>query len=590
MKFPALTLLLLVSNATAQIVPTPPITASGIGKVTSKHETGDSLTISYSIGSQITSMTQSGSSIEPFRKVFRQLQVGCEYNFPQAFSSAPDTSKVYERAILLDLEKQPSFRATVEAKQSTDTRVSLHLNCADGQQLDFRYEGIQDHEKATRLIAALTIGETYEFPDCLLPHTVASQPAKAIKPPPAAEIEALRQYLGEWRGSINGDISPFITMSCALTADGRGIWREIVFDDSSPEPPLIDIAIVTYDPVKKTYSAKDVRQSSKPAITSTFDATTHTFTSKLPSPDPKLTRLNTATFDDPNTIQWKTVTLDRKGTKVATISGSYQRFIAQPPPPPATTLNLASLLPENSIFNLRTFPPFRAKVLSCEITEAAINITLACNTHHRIEIQHPYGSDWTKATDTARRLTVDSIYEFPDVLADDYSPPAADYEPRGSTEEMRALSAFIGDWEMQIQRSAEATPKGKIIVRYTWKTDGTGIWRETHTPEYEVTSNGVKQTQPAQVQAALINYDPTTRHYRETFLSPANKAVHTDIEWDAKTLTLSWSSKLDPVFGPKSSGTRRFLSLERIEWKSKAEQADGTLIQENSGYYQRVKE
>ncbi len=165
MKFTALTLLLLVSNATAQIVPTPPITASGIGKVTSKHETGDSLTISYSIGSQITSMTQSGSFNEAFRKVFRQLQVGCEYNFPQAFSSAPDTSKVYERAILLDLEKQPSFRATVEAKQSTDTRVSLHLNCADGQQLDFRYEGNQDHEKATRLIAALTVGETYEFPD-----------------------------------------------------------------------------------------------------------------------------------------------------------------------------------------------------------------------------------------------------------------------------------------------------------------------------------------------------------------------------------------------------------------------------------------
>lgn len=618
MKHHALTLLLTVSAA-AQTLPLGVPQKPYVGTVTAKIETGDSLKITVSDGEATHTLMQSGSLSPLARKAFRQLQVGRKYSFPERFDLPTDETKSFKLARLLDLEKQPPFRALVDDLRTEDDHVSLFLRCGDGRKLHFRHEGGKGRDQARQLVATLQTGMSYEFPACL-------QPA----PPAPATIQrdaALSQYIGEWRGTMEGDASCFITMNCTWKADGQGLWREIMFDNSSADPPLHDVAIVTADPATGRYLAYDPQDRGKPAMGSTYEAATRTFTTRLPSTEPGVTRVNTATFTNDDTIDWKTTTQDASGAVLSTTRGSYKRLGLAGTPlsitpfthatgQPGASADLQKLFQNlqrsttqevvpHELLDLRKLPPFRAKVTQCQVSDTAIEILLEIPDRSIVTVRHTGKDDWQKAASLARRLEAGRTYEFPEVLADDYSPPPA--SPPSPA--MQALAPFIGEWTMHLKEPPKGRPASQTSLRYFWKADGTGLWREaTYQSLDSQPADRILQVTP-RMQATLITYDAARQRYIETNsaqihrtvetlngvriqrASFSNKALNSTHHgtWDATTQTYTWEGTSDqPEPGTRQSGTRRFASPDRIEWQAKAVKTDGTLLHESTGHYQRI--
>jgi hypothetical protein len=293
-----------------------------------------------------------------------------------------------------------------------------------------------------------------------------------------------------------GDAGCFISLNCVWKANGQGFWREILFDNSSADPPLIDVAIVTADPTTGRYLATPPRDRDQPPTESTYDAATRTFTTRLPSPDPGVTRVNTATFTNDDTIDWKTTSQDASGAVLSTTRGSYQRLGPTDTPLSITPLITTSGQPGASadlqklfknlqrsttqevvpheLLDLRKLPPFRAKVTQCQVSDTAIEILLEIPDRSIVTVRHTSKDDWQKAVSLARRLEAGRTYEFPEVLADDDTPrPAIPPSPA-----MQALAPFIGEWTMHLKDPPKGRPASQTTLRYFWKDDGTGLWRE----------------------------------------------------------------------------------------------------------------
>jgi|UniRef100_UPI003783CAE4 hypothetical protein len=610
MKCPALALLLTIPAA-AQTLPFGVPQTPYEGTVTAKTETSDSLKITVSSGGAVHTLMQSGSLSALARKAFRQLQVGCVYSFPQRFNLPTDESKSFKLARLLDLEKQPPFRALVDDLRIEENRVSLFLLCADGRRLHFRQEGGKGRDQARQLVAALQPGTSYEFPACLKPAPSTSETTQ--------RDPVLSQYIGEWRGTLEGDTGCFISLNCVWKADGQGFWREILFDNSSADPPLIDVAIVTADPATGRYLATPPRDRDQPATESTYDAATRTFTTRLPSPDPGVTRLNTATFTNDDRIDWKTTALDASGVVLSTTRGSYQRMVASHPRATPITSNPGSVQmvtttqnsspagmgtqsmsitttntitpslhkKERTLLELRDLSPFRGKITALDIGADSLSITIECGDDRQYLIHHQRDEQWEQHLSIAKRFKLEETFEFPDIVAADYTALAGEVKP---SDAMRALAPFIGEWRVFWDSGPMKGAASKSIVRCFWKNDGNGLWREFVMPESTEERNGQKLTLPARTTTSLTTYDAAKGHYIERASSPTALPTHFTATWDASGQV--WSQKAEsshPKPGTQINGIRRLVSPDRIDYNLKQTQADGTLIDEAVGHYERIK-
>ncbi len=568
---PAFLLLSIAAPAQA-----PSQTATVMGK----SESGNGFSIFIADGRSTSSMSRSGILTPGLRKAFRQLEVGRAYPFPDAFNLPADDSADFKQAPLLELEKRLPFRALVDHVQVMAQRVVLRLCCADGQKLEFEHVGAQDHAKAVALVSTLELEETYEFPAIL----------KKEKPVlPADASSPLAQYVGEWRGTLDGDPGFYITMTCAWKADGQGLWREIMFDDSTDAPPVHDVAIVTSHGGGSALLARDPRQKDKPATQSSYDAASRTFTTPLPSPEPGVVRINTATFTTPDSITWKTVSQNADGTVLSTTSGTYQRL---------TRMN-GTTRPSNiteELLRLPELPPFRATVIQRQISATDIKIDLKIRGSIPVTVGHSGQDGWDKALKMAKRLEVGRTYEFPDILADDYIVPPVGIMPQPASDAMRALQPFIGTWEETFEDGK------KNIIRYFWKEDGTGLWREER--------REVEGEQNTASAAVLITYDAARQSYMQApqldfkpvdAVTADGVAASSELasspvprdemaRWDAATQTYIWQHVMDvPKTNTQYSGSRRFVSPDRMESQAKAMAEDGTVLQEVLGHYDRVK-
>lgn len=548
--------------------------------VTGKSESANGFSVSMADGRSTSSMSRAGNLTPAFKKAFRQLEVGRSYTFPDAFNQPADDAAEFDQAPLLGLEQRLPFRALVDDVQVMAQRVVLRLCCADGQKIEFVHVGLQDHTKAAAMVAPLQLEETYEFPAVL----------KKEKPvPPADASSPLAQYLGEWRGTLDGDPGFYITMTCAWTADGQGLWREIMFDDTTDAPPVHDVAIVTSHGGGSALLARDPRQKDKPATQSSYDAASRTFTTPLPSPEPGIVRINTATFTSADSITWKTVSQNADGTVLSTTSGTYQRLTRT-----STTTPVANITEE--LLRLPELPSFRATIVSRQISGTDIKIDLKIRGETPVTVGHSGQDGWEKALKMATRLEPGRTYEFPDILADDYLVPPIGIMPQPASDAMRALQPFIGTWE-------ETRDGKKVTERYFWKDDGSGLWREarmegggstvTDTVASLVTHDSGRQSYVEAPQLAFNRSDSVTPDgvlpgYELGTVTPSPRDQMA--KWDAASQTYTWQYLLDtPKPNTRYSSSRRFVSADRMEWQMKAVAEQGTVLLDLSGHYERAK-
>ncbi len=313
-RFLTLLLAILATSASAQ-VRTPEPQSIGRAIVMKKSEDDKGLTVILDAGR--STLNRSGEVTPAARKAFRQLQVGRAYLFPEAFNTPANDSATFTAMPLPGLENRAPFRALVDAVDTGDDRISLRLCCADGSKIEYVQIGAQGMDQLKNMIAMLQPEETYEFPAAVQ----GKQPAA-----PPAGAEPLDQYVGEWRGALDSDPMFFITMRCAWRTDGQGLWREIMYDDSTEAEPVHDIAVLTADTARGEFLATDLRDSNKLPAASTYDSATKTFTTRLPSFEPGVLRTNTATFTDPNTITWETKSRSDTGAVLSTTTGTYKRL------------------------------------------------------------------------------------------------------------------------------------------------------------------------------------------------------------------------------------------------------------------------
>lgn len=596
---------LLLAVATAAPAQTPPN-----GTLISKSESGNGQTISVADGKSISSMSHSGNLVPGFKKAFRLLQVGRSYVFPDAFTVAADDSAEFENANLLSLEQRLPFRALVDQVQVMDQRIVLRLCCADGKKVEFVHTGTADHDKAAAMVSGLQPEETYEFPAILQ----GKRPT-----PPADGGGPLAQYIGEWRGTLEGDPSFYITMSCAWMADGQGMWREIMYDDGTDAPPVYDVAVVTTKGGGSLLLAQDPHHKDKPAVESAYEASSRTFTTRLSSPDPAIIRINSATFSSDNTIAWKTESQNSEGTVLATTSGSYQKLVRMSQITDSLSHASVKTSPgqifadiQNTRFNpssstkeilgLPNLPPFRATVLKRQISPSAIHIELKINDVVTITVSHTTQTNWDKAKTMVEHLEENHTYEFPDALAEGFLALPPGTTPQPASDAMRALAPFVGTWEGEF-----GTEKKKGVIRYFWKDDGTGLWRESGSTPAD---DKAKQGEDLHPRPCLITYDETRQCYVESpplVISRSESIINgtrtvaygigapTSLPrsqmalWNAATQTYTWQYTRDqPQPNTQYSGTRRLVSPDRIEWKSQMTAEDGSALQEHSGHYDRV--
>jgi len=527
---------------------------------------------------------------------------------------------------LFDVASHHPFRAVVLDQRLGGDHYSIVLQAADTGL--HHLSGPYGTERIRRIARRLKRGESFEFPAVLDDALLTDSEREAKSEPKTPETRVLGRYIGEWRGTLEADRKARIRMNCHWKADGSGIWREVTADrDGSPDPPTIDIALVAYDAGQKLYFAANPAPGSPPPLQSTWNESNRTFTTSLPIQEKDRIRVNTATFIADDRIDWITTTRDAGGKTLSATRGSYIRISRTVPPrklpPPGTAPTITgpalrgttafssesiNKSPESAnrpfswffppgnppvvdtdFLLLRDEPPFRGRITEITVDVQGITVLVDGGDHRQYAVRHPRNEDWEKALALTDRLRKGATYEFPDVLADDYKPLPAGFEPRPATEAMRSLEPFLGEWEMELTSKPEynAKPAGKTTVRYFWKADGTGLWRESHSPEVEIELPGRKQKIPPRDTCDLVTHDPSTQHYVETATPQFGKIK---ASWDTKTRTYSWNATSDrPEPNSRYSGTRRFVSSDRIEWQNKSTKADGTLIRENSGYYQRIK-
>lgn len=596
-----------------------------------------------------SSYEYSSSNPTPEQQFVAQLKAHQRYAFPQClidFLGLDETARLV-RALpktasffpttpsvpsgLMDLGREHPFRATVLDPGLGERSCAMVLQGADSRL--YLASGPYTSDAAKKIAEQLKRGETYEFPAALEDVLLSADKRAAKARPQSPEIAVLGRYIGSWSGTLESDDTAKVRMNCHWLADGTGIWREMSFDhEGSEETPTLDIARIRYDAGAKAYISADPAANGAGALSSTWDEATRTFTTALPTPVSGQTRINTATFTTEAKIDWQTVTQDASGKVISTKRGSYVRTAKKVPPVklPAVgakailavqpssgnrsyvaqssttgSLATATVAPQKvmappaqmppviytDLFKMREVPPFRGKVSHIEFNANSFTATVERVDQRQVSIHHTRDEDWEHAMRLAKRLNPGTTYEFPAVLAEVYQSPAEGSVALPSTDAMRALSAFIGEWSMHWTIGPGRDRNDKITVHYFWSDDGTGLWREVHLPEGMRTGTGgaAQGKSKPYVEASLTTYDAATQKYAETYSSSIKGDERQEVEWDAKTQTYSLVRNAVPsAAGVHYSGMRRIISPERIEFHSKTTKADGSVLSESGGYYKRI--
>lgn len=539
-----------------------------------------------------TTSTQNSSQESPESRFVAKLQAGKSYRMPHSVREILGAQGVTELARRLrgkplsELRGLRPFCATVLDQGIGESTYSIVMQESGGRV--WHLKGLMEDKDTRQIAAFLQGGRRFEFPaaldDALLTPEKRAERAK----PSNTATAVLWRYLGEWRGTLESNPKAKVDMICHARPDGSGIWREITFHSGEDElTPLPDISIVEFDRSAGTYLAGGMAENSPPPLVSSWDEKTRTFTTVLPADDRGLKRVNTATFTRDDRIDWKTTTMSQKGQALASSGGHYERIHGpgsepkQPPEPTRITDGAINIplpplpeFPKIDFSELGTSPPFRARVISPQVTPDSISVTFAVANGHQMKMNYSgKGVGKSPMAKILAKLKEDTSYEFPHCLHHPDEKPA----DGPTTPAMKELAPFVGEWRVRVrdnQGTLQDTPSRK---RYFWSADGKFLWRE--------------YIHPNSTLLEYIRHDTDSGQY--VF---AGELFETDVKknharWDAATRTYT----TEYLIGTGSPGVvraesvRTFKSDDLIEWRSKQMNADGTVVNESSGTYERIK-
>lgn len=545
------------------------------------------------------------SSVETLEARFvSHLQAGRSYRYPQVVlellgkGPAFDIVRSMAGKPLESLSSEKPFRAVVLDQGFSETHYTIILQEADGSLRHL--QGAFETDRIRKQAKLLSRGRSFEFPavleDALLTEEQRAQRAK----PENEATAALYRYLGEWRGGIEGNPNAKIDMACHARPDGSGIWREITFTDGTEElPPLPDIQIVEYDGSAQAYLAGSLAEGSPPPLRSTWDEASRTFTSILPVDDDGLKRVNTATFTREDRIDWKTSTQSQNG-EVKTISAGHYDRVRVPDdgesdvlPPTNYEIQGAAGFFSNSFAlkpsELSTCEPFRAEIKSISLQDDSIEIQFRhANGTSDTQRERRSGIGKSDLAKALAQLKEGQVYEFPFCIQHPGQPEVG----KPTTPAMKALEPFIGKWCRKIRdEHGKLYDSMNMALRCFWSADGTALWFESHTPGGQGTDmTGKVVSLPAQTSLVRISHDPDTGEYTESVGRHGSLQKRVRATWDKEKRAYSWKGVVSQSHGIEGEGVRTFITADKIEWQSRHRRSDGTLANEFSGYYERIKD
>lgn len=584
-------------------------------EVSELRTTATSFSVRLTRENQVSSTYARSSNVQNLESEFvAGLKAGQRYRFPQCVIDILGLEKTLAVVRtrpgipLSQFTSEIPFRAVVLDQGIGENTYSIILQETGGRL--HHLQGVLNEPNMHPMAISLSRGRTYEFPAMIEDALLSREERLAKSKPKTPHTAVLQLYLGVWRGHLDDNPAAQIEMTCHPRADGDGIWREIKLDMGSHDvPPAPAISIVEYDRMEKSYRVYTLPPGDAPPLSSSWDESTKTFTAVLPNDDQGHRRINTVTFTRDDRIDWKTITQNGKGGTTSAISGHYERLRTieedetEPLPPSSYTASItlpftmrtvpALPSPEppywTTLAGLSSSPPFRARLTSLVVTDNTLSLQLlhtngAYNT--RTEIRPGIGeSDLGKALS---RLNKGEVYEFPHCL----DHPDQKEADQPDSPEMKALEPFIGTWSGKVRNnSGKPGPIAPAAtVRYFWSADGKALWREHASASGNTKGvNGPSVTRPGRTTLTRISYDPATREYVETNENPAAYPASVRAAWDAEKRSYTWKGGMGRSPETNGSGTRTFNSPDLIEWQSREFKTDGTLLQESSGTYERIK-
>jgi len=561
-----------------------------------------------------STIMQSSSAETLETRFVSRLQAGRSYRYPQMVIEllGVDTIVQLVRGMsgkpLESLRAEKPFRGVVLDQGFSETHYSIIIQEAGGSLRHL--QGSFESESTRKVAELLSRGRSFEFP-AVLEDALLTKEQRVERAKPENEATAvLNRYLGEWRGVIEGNPKAKITMLCHARPDGSGIWREITFSDGSEEVlPLPDINIVEYDKAAQVYLAGSLAEGSLPPLRSTWDEKTSTFTSILPADDHDIKRVNTATFTREDRIDWKTTTQTDNGEVQITSSGHYDRVRqlddgeGDPWPPSAYSVFTPGGSSSNFAPPMQGFPPatpiklselstcvpFRAQVISISLQDDEIQLGLRYhngNSHTLTEKQPGIGR--SENGQALAHLKQGEVYEFPFCIQHPGQPEAG----KPTTPEMKALESLIGQWSMRKHdASGKLGEPVKQTIRYFWSADGASLWRDFFPPQQgTLKANAPTVPHFKMMPIHHLTYDSATRDYVEISQGGLLGNAPSRGTWDAAKQSYTWKGSLGSGPNMKADGVRTFVTPDRIEWKSRQLKDDGTVINESSGTYERIKD
>jgi hypothetical protein len=546
-------------------------------------------------------MTGSDETMES--RFVAKLQAGKSYRMPHCvidFLGAESAAALARRLPgrqLGELRSLRPFLATVLDQGLGQSTYSIVLRDAGGRL--WHLKGLIEDKETRQVCSCLQSGKRFEFPAVLDDALLAPEKRLERAKPKNTSTAVLWRYLGEWRGTLDADPKAKVEMICHARPDGSGIWREITFHDGVSElPPLPDIAVMEFDRSEGAYLAGSMAQTNARPLVSTWNEKSRTFTTVLPVDDRGLKRVNKATFTREDRIDWKTTTLSQKNEELASSGGHYDRVRGPgdaekeaPPPTPVSDMQHSpaghtaaaasaplpflpalSELPTVNFSNLGKCPPFRAKIVSLEVSADELVLKLGRLSGADLTIRSmDKGIGSSPMAKALSQLKKDTFYDFPHCIHHPGEAPAGG----PATPAMKALEPFVGEWKVRIRDRQGALVETPAKMRYYWSADGKCLWRESVAPTH-----------------SILEY---TRHDADNGCYVSALELTEDVKkasstWDAGTRTYTTELMLgSPPGVVLAKGARTFKSPDLVEWSNKQLTSDGTVANESSGTYERIK-
>lgn len=247
-----------------------------------------------------------------------------------------------------------------------------------------------------------------------------------------------------------------------------------------------------------------------------------------------------------------------------------------PPAAPSGLLSAAIFPARKVVINFSNIQPFRAVLVDKTIASDSVTLEFECAAFGHVVWVEKEPANRARLEELSKKLQMEHTYEFPDLMREPL--PAILDRPavvKPATPAIAVLEGFIGTWEAPL----DDKPASHVEVRYFWKNDGTGLWRESAVQPTPVSDS------PFKVHAELYVYD-AAKHSYVTLPDTPPEAPGSRGTWDAASRTLA-RHRIFSLSGDTLDSTFTLTTPDRIDWTFRLTNKDGKVVKQTAGAYTR---